>query len=145
MSHLDRIMIATDGSAHSRFAAQLAADIAALAGSEIVVAHVTNVPTGWSLTLTPLPEAVDTIVKRDTEIALSTVAEVLDARGLAHEDIVLHGPVARTLVDEAERRHVDMIVIGRHGMSAVERFLVGSVSSKVMSLAHCPVLVVHRP
>ena len=46
---------------------------------------------------------------------------------------------------EAYRFGADLIVVGARGHSAVERLLVGSVSSEVVDQAHCPVLVVRTP
>ncbi len=53
-----------------------------------------------------------------------------------------HGRPASEIVIEADRFGADLIVVGARGHSAVERLLVGSVSSEVVDQAHCPVLVV---
>ena len=48
-----------------------------------------------------------------------------------HTDVALVGAPARRIVEEADRRGVDLVVIGHRGLSAVERFLMGSVSTQV--------------
>jgi nucleotide-binding universal stress UspA family protein len=52
------------------------------------------------------------------------------------------GQPARTIIEFARDRDVELIVIGSRGLGSVERYLLGSVSHKVTGLAQCPVLVV---
>lgn len=47
------------------------------------------------------------------------------------------GEPAHTLLQLAERDQADLIVVGSHGLSALDRFLLGSVSEKVLRHAHC--------
>jgi nucleotide-binding universal stress UspA family protein len=42
----------------------------------------------------------------------------------------------------AEDKDIDLIVIGTRGKSGFEKILLGSVASKVVTYAHCPVMVV---
>ena len=46
------------------------------------------------------------------------------------------------IVDEAEREHADLIVLGTRGLNTAKRWLMGSVSSPVVQHAPCNVLVV---
>jgi nucleotide-binding universal stress UspA family protein len=46
------------------------------------------------------------------------------------------------IIDEAEKEGVDLILMGTRGMNAVDRWLLGSVSTKVVHHAPCNVLVV---
>ena len=50
--------------------------------------------------------------------------------------------VEGTIVDYAENENIDLIVIGTRGRSGFKRMLLGSVASKVVTYATCPVLVV---
>jgi len=49
-----------------------------------------------------------------------------------------------TIVQEALRYKVDIIVMGSHGRTGVKRFLMGSVTERVIGLATCPVLVIKK-
>jgi Universal stress protein UspA and related nucleotide-binding proteins len=51
---------------------------------------------------------------------------------------------ADAIVNYAEKNGIDLIVIGNKGAGAVERFLIGSVSSKVVTHAPCSVMVVKK-
>jgi nucleotide-binding universal stress UspA family protein len=61
----------------------------------------------------------------------------LDAHGL-----VIQGPVAEKILEEADRLEADLIVLGSHGHGAMYHLLLGSVSEMVIKDARCPVLVV---
>jgi len=63
---------------------------------------------------------------------------------LAVEARVLHGRPKVAILDEAETWEADLIVLGAHGTSGVERFLMGSVSTVVAARAKCSVEIV-RP
>jgi nucleotide-binding universal stress UspA family protein len=58
--------------------------------------------------------------------------------------ILLKGQPYKELIDYADQKKVDMIVLGVHGHSLLERFIVGSTADRIISLASCPVLVVRQ-
>ena len=58
--------------------------------------------------------------------------------------ILLEGQPYKELIDYAEKKEVDMIIIGVHGHSILEQFLVGSTTDRVISQASCPVLMVRH-
>jgi nucleotide-binding universal stress UspA family protein len=58
---------------------------------------------------------------------------------------VAFGPIAHEIVAAAERRHSDLIVLGRTGAGLARRPLLGSVAHHVLHTARCPVLVVVEP
>lgn len=55
---------------------------------------------------------------------------------------LLYGDPAFAILDAVVRHRSQMIVIGSHGMKAIKRFLLGSVSEKVLVHAACSVLIV---
>ncbi len=58
------------------------------------------------------------------------------------EECVLIGNVAHEILNLAEKREVDMIIMGTHGFQGLEKILFGSVAEKVVKMAPCPVLTV---
>ena len=50
--------------------------------------------------------------------------------------------VGKAIIDYARKNNIDVIVIGTKGMSAVEQYFFGSVASKVIHEAHCPVFAI---
>jgi nucleotide-binding universal stress UspA family protein len=59
--------------------------------------------------------------------------------------VMLEGDPASEIVRYAQEAGMDLIVMGTHGRTGLERLLMGSVAEKVMRLATCSVLVVKLP
>ncbi|MCS6927047.1 MAG: universal stress protein, partial [Candidatus Binatia bacterium] len=59
------------------------------------------------------------------------------------ELMIREGPAADTILEVAAQKAVDLIVMATHGRSGVRRFVLGSVTEKVVRAASCPVLAVH--
>jgi nucleotide-binding universal stress UspA family protein len=61
------------------------------------------------------------------------------------ETRLLEGEPARTIVDLAREAGADLIVLGSHGRTGLDRLLMGSVAEHVVRKAGCPVLTVKSP
>ena len=75
---------------------------------------------------------------------LEGVVVGLRARGLDAEQVLAHGRPAEVVVQEAERRQADLIVMSTHGRSGPGRWVLGSVADRVLHGATMPLLLV-RP
>jgi nucleotide-binding universal stress UspA family protein len=73
---------------------------------------------------------------------LEGVRGIMGDAGVNAEFISRIGNPAQEILDTAEARQVELIVLGRQGLSAVARFLMGSVADRVVHYATCDVLVV---
>jgi universal stress protein A len=62
--------------------------------------------------------------------------------GLRASAKLIEGPPAEAIVRAARRGSADLVVIGTHGRSGLGRLFMGSVASRVLQLARCPVLTV---
>jgi nucleotide-binding universal stress UspA family protein len=62
--------------------------------------------------------------------------------GVRAEALLMEGAPSEGIVRAARARRADMIVVGTHGRTGLARFLVGSVASRVVATATCPVLTV---
>ena len=51
-------------------------------------------------------------------------------------------PAAESIIDEADKRQLDLIVMSSHGCSGIERWTFGSVTEKTLCGAHCATRVV---
>lgn len=74
-----------------------------------------------------------------------TLRDRLREEGIDAHSLVIQGPAAEKILDEAERLDADLIAVGTHGHGAVYHILLGSVGEGVVKRAHCPVLVVPLP
>lgn len=79
---------------------------------------------------------------REEHEKLQEQAEALRAVGIKTTALVVQGPSCETILNEAEKLGIDLIVVGSHGHGALHQMLVGSVSEGVIRSATCPVLVV---
>lgn len=73
---------------------------------------------------------------------LEEVRELMEDAGVNAEFISTIGNPAAEILNAAEAQDVDLIVLGRQGLNAVARFLMGSVADRVVRHAPCDVLVV---
>ena len=74
---------------------------------------------------------------------LGRVTARLEAAGVAVVSAVEDGPPAEKIVEYAQAQDIDLIVMSTHGRGGVRRFLVGSVTDRVIRSTDRPVLVVH--
>ena len=86
------------------------------------------------------------VVEMDEEIvanadeALRQLADQIDGPDVPVETTVVHGRVAKEVIDYAEERGIDMIVMATRGLSGVQRYLLGSNTERIVRVAPCPVL-----
>ena len=73
---------------------------------------------------------------------IQEMAERLRKTDLDTTALLVQGATVETILKEASKLDVDMIVVGSHGRGAMYQLLVGSVSEGVLHKSECPVLVV---
>jgi nucleotide-binding universal stress UspA family protein len=139
------IVVATDGSKYSAAAASEALGLAKWNGSTLTVISVVPselmTPTDIDFTMTQR----ELIVEKDMHEAeknAKAVKEAAQKEGVAVKAFVLSGRPADAIIETAQEKNADLIVLGSHGRTGVERLLMGSVAERVIVLASCPVLVV---
>jgi nucleotide-binding universal stress UspA family protein len=80
--------------------------------------------------------------REDVDATLRDAAAVADEAGVANATYARQGDPADAILDVAEERGADLIVIGNKGMTGAKRFLLGSVPNKVSHHAPCSVLII---
>lgn len=133
----DDILLPVDGSDGAVEALHHAAEIAHWADATIHVLFVADT-TRDSVTVVDT-EVVDALV-REGGTVVEEAEETLRTFGVDYESDVVQGNPAPTIVEYAERYDHDLIVIPTHGRTGVSRYLLGSVTEKVVRLASVPVL-----
>jgi nucleotide-binding universal stress UspA family protein len=133
-----KIVLATDGSKYSAFAADRAISFAKSYGGELKIVSVVDVPTEF---YAEAPQAVDDLVKKAKGF-VADVKKQADAEGVKTETFVGESEAFEAITKLAKEQKADMIVIGSHGRTGLRRLLMGSVAEKVIGHAPCPVLVV---
>jgi nucleotide-binding universal stress UspA family protein len=136
----NRILIATDGSKYSLGAAVEGIEIARVHGSKVFVLYVIDMRALITVNSMPVPENMYLLLQEEGTRAVSQIKEM--AGDLPVETFVLSGYPGSTIVEFAKDNDTDLIVVGTLGKSGIEALLLGSVASKVIRHAPCPVLVV---
>ena len=141
----DTILVPTDGSSHADAAIERALDLAEQYDGTLHALYVVDVSYPYADFETPTVnwEAVTEAMEGQGERATATVRERADERGVPVETTVreattIHG----TILDYADEQDVDLIVMGTRGRRGLDRYLLGSVTEKVVRLADVPVLTV---
>jgi nucleotide-binding universal stress UspA family protein len=130
------ILLAYDGSAGAKRALEVILRLADADDRVTAVGVAEGIPLfGYAGTL-PSPEQE---VERDRQLA--DVERSLTAQGIAVALEPRAGDPATAILDTAEKADVELIVMGTRGLGTAERWLIGSVSDKVLHHAHCSVLV----
>ena len=145
-----KVLLATDGTKHSKAAVETIGNLKLSDGDEIKVVTVIDmaIPTGIDMYAGYVPNTVE-LEKAVRENAEKTVEDTskLIAESVANEkitvvsDILIGSPESR-IVECAEEYQADLVVVGSHGYNRWERLLLGSVSDSVVHHAPCSVLVV---
>lgn len=144
---VQRILLPTDFSEHSRAAEKAACDLADQYGAELHVLHVLHdflltVPQTAAALLVP-PQTLEDEVTH-AEKGIQQIPSSVWAIGKKVERAVRIGSVYDTIVQYALENGIDLIVLGTHGRTGLRHILLGSVAERVVQHAPCSVLAV-RP
>jgi nucleotide-binding universal stress UspA family protein len=88
-------------------------------------------------------DAIERYYAEESDAMLAPSTKTLDAASVTYTVHKLVGPVAETIVDHARQAGCDMIFMGTRGMTALSNMVMGSVATKVLHLAHIPVVLIH--
>ena len=144
--HINRILVAVDGSDNSMRAAKAAIEVAKRAQAELVVLNIVPAtfllpsPFGSNVFQRHIEDAKEAGTKIETTIIeLAKNAGIKDVRCIVEPS---DSSIVESIIEKAEKERIDLIVIGTRGLGGFKRLLLGSVSTGVVTHAHCNVLVV---
>lgn len=138
---LKNVLYLTDFSAASQNAFAHALALAGRYHSKLFVLHVVAPEPNLGVPLDPVPRAMDTGLA-DGERCMDDFLRDHPLRDLEHEVIVSEGDLEAVVADLLERAAVDLLVMGTHGRTGVEKVVLGSTAEKVLRLAAVPVLTI---
>ncbi len=141
---MKRIVVGLDGSPRAPNVLATAARIAESQGARLTLVRSVGLPPDvpqnfWKTTEEPLLD----VLRRHAKQSLDALAAEIP-RELVAEQAVVVGVPWQSLCDTARRIDADLIVVGSHGYSGVDRLL-GTTAAKVVNHAACSVLVVREP
>ncbi len=136
------ILVPTDFSEYADYALDYAIELAKTLQAHLTVLyvlHLSSLALGEAspAVLDETLKAMEANAQKRTQRAFDRVQEA----GLVGESVIIEGTPFQTIIETAESRDVDMIVMGTHGRTGLTHALMGSVAEKVVRMAPCPVLV----
>ncbi len=138
MTAFKRILVGVDGSDNSLRATKKAAEMASVFHSDIVLLHVIHPGESAYYTGMPTTEGAE---HAKGEEKLYRARLTCEEAGLKPELKVMLGNPSEVILDLSDEGY-DLIVVGTRGTGTLARFLMGSVSTRVVQLSKAPVMVV---
>jgi nucleotide-binding universal stress UspA family protein len=139
------IVVGTDGSDTARQAVRQATELARSVGARIeLVSAYEPVSDARLREVIEVPEDLQWMInpREDVQATLEEAAAEIRDGGVQVEVFARQGDPADAILDVAEERGSDLIVVGNKGMTGAKRFLLGSVPNKVSHHAPCSVLII---
>ena len=139
---IKHILVPTDFSEYADQALNDAIQLAQQLQAHITLLHIIDTaPLGVVEGATMLPPSYWQELETDIEQIMEESLKRLHDVGLQGETVIVHGVPFQTIVDTAEDKGADVIIMGTHGRTGLPHAIIGSVAEKVVRLAPCPVLV----
>jgi nucleotide-binding universal stress UspA family protein len=140
------IVVGTDGSETAQEAVRQAVELAKSVGAELLLVSAYQPVSRVTVNneIRHVPDDVQWMVSAREDVAtlLSEAAATAEAAGIAVQTFPRQGDPADAILDVAEERDADLIVVGNKGMTGAKRFLLGSVPNRVSHHAPCSVLII---
>jgi nucleotide-binding universal stress UspA family protein len=134
------VLVPTDGSAHATAAVDVGIDVAGLYDGRLhALSVIDTMALGVDVRSAEIFDAIDASARQAVD---DVVAAASEAGVSAVDGEVRYGTVFREINAYVEANDVDLIVMGTHGRSGLERYLLGSVAEKVVRTAAVPVVTV---
>ena len=139
-----KILVPLDGSELAEKALDHAEKLAKTFDSEIILFQFVSFMPIYGSPELVTPLIIDEKQKEATQQYLTNLAEEMKSRGHKVSAMVRTGQqVAVEIIDFAKERGVDLIVMCTHGRSGITRWVLGSVTHKVLTRAETPILLIH--
>lgn len=133
------ILVGYDSSPQAEKAAALALSIAEVMDSHVLLFAVARPPE--PATSVELHAVLDD-AKEHYEQGFNQIVARAKEKGISIETEIVVGHPAEQIIHRAEIGKIDLVVLGRRGTSLFEKWILGSVSERVLRYAHCPVMVI---
>jgi len=141
MDMYKKILLAVDGSEVSRKAVRHAVKLTKQNNGTLIAINVIP-PVDVTDIEVFKPESLLRGLRREGEKILSEVKELAQKEGIEVQTKIEAGIPFEKICEIAKGLDCDLIVMGSHGRTGIGKVLIGSVTERVISRAHCPVLVV---
>ncbi len=143
-----KVLIAVDDSLCSHEAVSVVANRPWAEGTQFKIVHVVE-PIAAQYGLVA-PEAVNLMIEAEKKLKAYGVKFTTDIGDYLKEifgeqqvsSVVIGGYIADSIIELASDWHADVIVVGSHGRTGLDKILLGSVAEKIVNRSHCSVEVI---
>jgi nucleotide-binding universal stress UspA family protein len=141
-----KILWATDFSAEAREALDYAEYFAKTFKAGLTVLHIVpDFSAAFYEASTALPVNVERTIAAMKKEAVGKLEALAKRKGVAFKKIVVEeGSVSRKIIEVSERERADLIVMGKKGLTAAEKILIGSVANQVLRHSLIPLLLTKK-
>jgi nucleotide-binding universal stress UspA family protein len=140
---LERILIATDGSENAAKAVIHGINIAKTIGADVQALYIistehavaTRTVMGWT-------DSFEKYLEEIGKEALSYATQIGERAGVKVKPVFRKGRPAEEILEYAEENNIGLIIMGTQGLTGIKKFLIGSVTEKVLRHSKVPVMIV---
>jgi len=142
-----RVLFGTDFSHASRPAFRRAVALARQSRGRLLIVHV--VPSGMPMgaegyVTARMYQEMETAIRKSAQKQLDRLVAQAKKAGVAVRGLLLTGAAPEAIALTARKERSDVVIVGTHGRTGLDRLLAGSVASRIVGTAPCPVMTV-RP
>lgn len=145
MSRIRRVLHPTDFSRASAAAFARAVETAKSNRAQLLLVHVimpTYLPIGDGYISPHVYADMEASARAYAQKQLAALVTKAKKAGVRATGLLMEGPPHERIAQAARRRRADLVVIGTHGRTGFAKLFLGSVASRVLAIAPCPVLTV---
>lgn len=136
----DEILVPVDGSDASASAIDTAVAVANAFDARVHALYAISLEPYYPLEITM--DRVVNVLEREGEEAVGTVADASEAAGIDYVTEIVRGMPHESIQKYVDAHEIDLVVMGTHGRTGIDRTLLGSVTERVLRTATVPVLAV---
>ena len=147
-NNFTKILIAVDASDYSQKAAQYGMGLAQQLGAEVALVHIDEFPMMANVGGDPILGDQMIAMPELAEIQKNSATHLLDqmfadyGEGLTVTKVIKSGDIKSEILETAKTWNASIIVLGTHGRTGLDHFLLGSMAESITRHSDCPVLIV---
>lgn len=136
-----KILLPLDGSAYSEKAVEDAIFIAKASNAEIILLTVVENTFLIGLPADNTTREINELLENEAQKNIDKIKEKLE--GIPITTIIEEGSPAEAILKTIKKENIDLVVMGSSGKKGFEKFIIGSVTDKVVNAARCKILIIH--
>ncbi|HZK44120.1 MAG TPA: universal stress protein [Syntrophomonadaceae bacterium] len=140
------ILVPVDGSIFSINAARKAVELAETLGSKITLLHVISqshlAGVGHPQSMYIITDSMVEVLKSGADKVLEETLEAINPTSVEIKTEIGWGTPSIVIIDKTKEDNCDLIIMGNRGLGVVSGLLLGGVSSRVIKIAPCPVMII---